>query len=138
MSHYVETFSEVCDTTFNLAKLSLGISSGGIVDDSTRTILASVLQIKGLFDSNLATKFIVFYVNRVSVFLDVKTSVTIQIKLVKNDLAHPFCVNRHINIRSNASISFNRSDMDQKTFSLNLPHGHLVTENKSSHCNFDN
>ncbi len=53
----METLYEVCDTTFNLAKLSLGSSSGGVVDDLTRTVLASVLQIKGLFESNLVTKF---------------------------------------------------------------------------------
>jgi hypothetical protein len=46
----VETFYEVCDTTFNLAKLSLGSSFGGIVDDLTRTVLASVLQIEGFLN----------------------------------------------------------------------------------------
>jgi hypothetical protein len=64
----VETIYEVCDTTFNLAKLSLGGSSGGIVDDLKRTILASVLEIKGLFECNLATKFLSFGVDRVLVF----------------------------------------------------------------------
>jgi hypothetical protein len=64
----VETFYEVCDNNFNLAKLSLGNSSGCIVDDLTRTILASVLRIKGLFESNLVTKFISFGVNGVLVF----------------------------------------------------------------------
>ncbi len=64
----METFYEVCDNTFNLAKLSLGNSSGGIVDDLIGTVLASVLQIKGLFESNLVTKFISFGVNRVLVF----------------------------------------------------------------------
>ncbi len=49
----METFYEVCDTTFELAKLSLGSSSGGIVDDLTRMVLPSVLQIKGLLKSNL-------------------------------------------------------------------------------------
>jgi hypothetical protein len=53
-----------CGTTFNLAKLSLGSSSGGIVDDLTRTVLASVLQIKGLFESNLVTKFHQFWCKR--------------------------------------------------------------------------
>jgi hypothetical protein len=36
-------------TPLLLAKLSLGSSSGGIVDDLTRMVLPSVLQIKGLF-----------------------------------------------------------------------------------------
>ncbi len=64
----METFYEVCDNNFNLAKLSLGNSSGGIVDDLTRTVLASVLRIKGLFEFNLVTKFISFGVNGVLVF----------------------------------------------------------------------
>jgi hypothetical protein len=63
----VETFYEVCDTTFQLAKLSLGSSSGGIVDDLTRMVLPSVLQIKGLLKSNLVIKFISFGVNGVLV-----------------------------------------------------------------------
>jgi hypothetical protein len=63
----VETFYEVCDTTFQLAKLSLGSSSGGIVDDLTKMVLPSVLQIKGLFKSNLVIKFISFGVNGVLV-----------------------------------------------------------------------
>ncbi len=63
----METFYEVCDTTFQLAKLSLGSSSGGIVDDLTRMVLPSVLQIKGLLKSNLVIKFISFGVNGVLV-----------------------------------------------------------------------
>jgi len=63
----VETFYDVCDTTFQLAKLSLGSSSGGIEDDLTRMVLPSVLQIKGLFKSNLVIKFISFGVNGVLV-----------------------------------------------------------------------
>ncbi len=63
----METFYEVCDTTFQLAKLSLGSSSGGIVDDLTRMVLPSVLQIKGFLKSNLVIKFISFGVNGVLV-----------------------------------------------------------------------
>jgi hypothetical protein len=46
----VETFYDIFDTNFNLAKLSLGDSSEGIVDDLASTILASVPQIKGFLN----------------------------------------------------------------------------------------
>jgi hypothetical protein len=54
--------------------------SGGTTNNLTKVIVDSVLQFGRLLKSNLASKFISFFADRVSVFQGVKNDVTTQLK----------------------------------------------------------